>query len=629
MSLRLPALAAVAFVLFATPLQAQPFTFSSVKPVSLNELEYGQVVFYDFNRDGMLDLLATGNSANLPPFVPRAYVALSQGAYDFADGSEGLVFSEQALGQGLWQSSIAVADFNLDGYVDVVVSGRIHSAASFETRPLEGITHVYRGNASGSFQPVSAELLGIYGGSVSTADIDGDGDEDLFITGLRTQEEIAAALYRNNDGTFESIPLPFEPLAMGDAEWADIDNDGDLDLALSGVTENGVPRTKIYRNDGLGNFTEDRVSIPDLLFSAMDWGDYDNDGDLDLALSGARYHRTKYFESVVQVWRNQSGQLSNSGIEIPAVLHGDVAWGDYDSDGYLDLLVVGSTDVRSGRSGRLYRNEEGNLVPRIAVPGVAASNAVWGDYDGDNDLDLVVTGSSVNINPLMRLYRNDSRAVNKVPVAPSGLEAHEDDGVVTLDWQAGSDEETPAAALNYNIRIGTSAGTDNVMPAYSDLSTGRRLYPTRGNAGIQTSWRLQSLPAGDYFWSVQAIDQSFVASSWSEEGSFSVSAGGGKLTSVEDVVPRSTILDVGYPNPFNERVTIPFSLDAPLNVEISVYNVLGSLVKRLLNDSLEPGNHQVQWTGTDERNMPVAPGLYMVRMNAGAAQHVQHLTLIR
>ncbi|MYF41620.1 MAG: T9SS type A sorting domain-containing protein [Rhodothermaceae bacterium] len=629
MSLRLPAFAAFAFVLFVTPLRAQPFTFSSVKPVSLNELEYGQVVFFDFNRDGMLDLLATGNSANLPPFVPRAYVALSQGAFNFADGSEGLVFSERALGQGLWQSSIVVADFDLDGYVDVVVSGRIHNAANFETRPLEGVTHVYRGGASGSFASVSSELLGIYGGSVSTADIDGDGDEDLFITGLRTQEEIAAALYRNNDGTFESIPLPFEPLAMGDAKWADIDNDGDLDLALSGVTENGVPKTKVYRNDGLGNFTEDRVNIPGLLFSAMDWGDYDNDGDLDLALSGARYHRTKYFESVVQVWRNQSGQLSNSGIEIPAVLDGDVAWGDYDSDGGLDLLVVGSTDVRSGRSGRLYRNEEGNLVPRIAVPGVASSNAVWGDYDGDNDLDLVVTGSSVNINPLMRLYRNDSRAVNKVPVAPTGLEAHEDDGIVTLDWQAGADEETPEAALNYNIRIGTAAGTDNVMPAYSDLSTGRRLYPTRGNAGIQTSWRLQSLPAGDYFWSVQAIDQSFVASSWSEEGSFTITAGGGKLTSVENVVPRSTILDVGYPNPFNERVTIPFSLDGPLTVEISVYNVLGSLVKRLVNDSLEPGNHQVQWTGTDERNMPVAPGLYMVRMNAGAAHHVQHLTLIR
>ena len=629
MSLRLPALAAVAFVLFVTPLQAQPFTFSSVKPVSLNELEYGQVVFFDFNRDGMLDLLATGNSANLPPFVPRAYVALSQGAYDFADGSEGLVFSEQALGQGLWQSSIAVADFNLDGHVDVVVSGRIHNAANFETRPLEGVTHVYRGNASGSFAPVSSELLGIYGGSISTADIDGDGDEDLFITGLRTQEEIAAALYRNNDGTFETMPLPFEPLAMGDAEWVDIDNDGDLDLALSGVTENGVPRTRIYRNDGLGNFSEHAVQLPGLLFSAMDWGDFDNDGDLDLALSGARYHRTKYFESVVQVWRNQSGQLSNSGIEIPAVLHGDVAWGDYDSDGNLDLLVVGSTDVRSGRSGRLYRNEDGNLAPRIAVPGVAASNAVWGDYDGDNDLDLVVTGSSVNINPLTRLYRNDSRAVNKVPVAPSGLEAHEEDGVVTLDWQSGADEETPAVALNYNIRIGTAAGTDNVMPAYSDLSTGRRLYPTRGNAGLQTSWRLQSLPAGDYFWSVQAIDQSFVASPWSEEASFTVPAGGGKLTSVEEVVPRSTILSVGYPNPFNERVTIPFSLDAPLTVEISVYNVLGSLVKRLVNDSLEPGNHQVQWTGTDERNMPVAPGLYMVRMNAGAAHHVQHLTLIR
>ncbi len=629
MSLRLLACTAIAFALFAEPLQAQPFTFSSVKPVSLNELEYGQVAFFDLNGDGMLDLLGTGNSANLVPFIPRVYVALTQGVYNFSDGSEGLVFSEQALGQGLWQSSIAVTDFNRDGYVDVVVSGRIHNGANFETRPLEGTTHVYRGNSSVSFAPVSAELLGVYGGSVSVADIDGDGDEDLLITGLRTQDEIAAALYHNNDGTFEPVPFPFEPLAMGDAEWADIDNDGDLDLALSGVTETGTPKTRIYRNNGVGNFTEDTVDMPGLLFSAMDWGDYDSDGDLDLALSGARYHSTKYFEPVVQIWRNQNGQLSNTRIELPSVMQGDVAWGDYDSDGNLDLLLIGGTDVGSGRSGRLYHNEEGVLVPRIAVPGVAASNAVWGDYDGDNDLDLVVMGSSVNINPLLRLYRNDSRAVNKVPVAPTGLEASEDNGIVTLDWQASADAETAAAALNYNIRIGTATGTDNVMAAYSDLSTGQRLYPTRGNAGTQTFWRLHSLPAGDYYWSVQAIDHSFVASSWSEEGSFSVSGGGGKLTSVQDVVPLSTTLDVGYPNPFNERVTIPFSLGDQSTVEISIYNVLGSLVRRLVNDSLEPGNHQVQWTGTDERNMPVAPGLYMVRMNAGTVQHVQHLTLIR
>ena len=617
-----------AFMLFIEPLGAQPFTFSSIRPVSLNELEYGQILFADLDRDGDSDLLATGNSENTPPFVPRVYAALTEEPYLFSDGSEGLVFAERTLGQGLWQSSMAITDFDRDGFMDIIVSGRIHNGANFETRPLEGTAYLYRGGASASFRAVSSNFRGVYGGKVSVADIDGDGDEDVLIMGLRTQDEIVATIYHNVDGTYEPSTFPFEALAMGDIEWADIDNDGDLDLAISGVTGTGEFRTRIYRNNGKGTFTEDTANLPGLAFSAMDWGDYDSDGDLDLVLSGGRYHSTKYFEPVVQIWRNDNGRLNHSGMELASVMHGDVAWGDYDSDGALDLVVVGRTDPRSGRSGFVYHNQGGSLTPRISVPGVAASNTIWGDYDGDNDLDMIIAGSNVNTNPLTRIYRNDSPVVNSAPDLPTGLSAGESGGVVTLEWQASTDRETPSASLSYNLRVGTVSGRDNIMVSYSDPSTGRRLRPGRGNAGLHTSWKLHSLPEGDYFWSVQAIDQSFVASSWSEEGSFRVS-GGGKLTSVEGTVLHSTRLMVGYPNPFRGAVTIPFTLERNSSVEISIYNVLGSLVKRLVNRPLAPGTHQVQWTGEDERGMPVAPGLYLIRMNAGATQHVQHVILIR
>ncbi len=613
---------------FAMPLSAQPFTFSSIRPVFLNELEYGEVVLADLDRDGDFDLLATGNSENTPPFVPRTYAALSGEPYFFSAGGEGLVFSERALGQGLWQSSLAITDFDRDGTMDIVVSGRIHNGANFETRPLEGAAYLHRGGASASFTTVPSGFMGVYGGKVSAADIDGDGDEDLLIAGLHRPDEVVATLYFNMNGRYESKTFPFEALAMGDIEWADLDRDGDLDLAFSGVTGTGKFQTKLYRNDGNGTLTEHASNLPGLAYSAMDWGDYDGDGDLDLALSGGLYHGTRYLEPVVQIWRNDSGRLNHSGMELASVMHGDIAWGDYDSDGALDLAVAGRTDLGSGRSGFVYRNENGNLVPRISVPGLAASSTVWGDYDGDNDLDMITAGSSLNTNPLLRMYRNDSPVVNMPPSAPTGLGAGESNGVVTLTWQSGTDRETPAASLSYNLRIGTASGQDNVMVSYSDPSTGRRLLPDRGNAGLHASWKLRNLPAGNYFWSVQAIDQSLVASSWSEEASFSVS-GGGKLTSVEDVPLPTTALGGGYPNPFHGAVTVPLTLESNSHVEISVYNALGSLVKRLISTPLAPGTHQVQWAGVDERGMPVAPGLYLVRMKTGSAQHMQPVTLIR
>jgi len=615
-------------VLFTGHLEAQPFTFSSIKPVSLNELEYGEILFADLDRDGDFDLLGTGNSENTPPFVPRTYVALNQEPYYFFDGSEGLVFSERALGQGLWQSGMVITDFDRDGLMDIVVSGRIHSGADFETAPIQGVTYLYQGGTSVSFRAISSNLLGVYGGRISAADIDGDGDEDLFITGLRNQNEIVARFYDNVDGTFEPKIFPFEPLAMGDIEWADIDNDGDLDLAISGVTGTGVFRTKIYRNNGEGDFTAHLTNLPGLAFSAMDWGDYDSDGDLDLALSGGQYHGTKYFEPIIQIWRNDNGQLNHSGIELTSVMHGDLAWGDYDSNGTLDLVVIGRTGVRSERSGLIYRNEERNFVPRISVPGVVASDIIWGDYDGDQDLDIIIAGSNVSANPLIRIYRNNSRVSNSAPNPPAGLEARENNRVVTLNWQPATDLETPSASLSYNLRIGTDSGRDNVMVAYSDMDTGHRFRPGRGNAGLQPSWKLHQLPAGDYFWSVQAIDQSFIASSWSEEGRFSIS-GDGKLTNTEGEIPHLTALNAAYPNPFRELVILPFMLEEQALVEISIYNVLGSLVKQLIHAPMIQGSHQIQWSGSDDTGTPVAPGLYLARMDIGEASYVQRITLIR
>lgn len=615
---------------FESQLQAQPFTFTSIRPLSLSNLEYGEILFVDLDRDGILELIGTGNSENLPPFVPHAYVAVNQEPYSFADGTEGLVFSQRALGQGVWQSSMAITDYDRDGNMDIIVAGRIHNGSSFETRPLKGVTQLYRGGASASFLPVATNLVGAYGGKVSVADIDGDGDEDLLISGLITPDEVVTRLYRNTDGTFEQVMFPHEALTMGDIEWADVDNDGDLDLAFSGVSASGVNMTKLYRNNGLGSYSEDTSSnLPGLSFSAMDWGDYDGDGDLDLVLSGARYHETKYLEAVIQVWRNENGRLSDTGIELDSVIQGDVAWGDYDSDGSLDLVVVGGADIYRGRVGYVYHNEAGNLKARISIPGLAASSAIWGDYDGDQDLDLTVTGSSVNNTPVLRIFRNNSRIFNTPPSAPSGLKAQETDGVVTLSWQQAADEQTVAASLSYNLRIGTASGQENVMVSFSDPVTGRRLKVDRGNAGLQTFWKLHSLPEGTYVWSVQAIDQGYAASAWSEEQSFRVTDGGGKLTRVEEEVRTTTMLQAGYPNPFTQEITIPFTLKEPSSVEISIYNILGSRVERLLSESLMSGTHHVQWTGTDERGAAVAAGLYLVRLNAGGVQHVQHVTLIR
>lgn len=156
--------------------------------------------------------------------------------------------------------------------------------------------------------------------------------------------------------------------------------------------------------------------------------------------------------------------------------------------------------------------------------------AAWGDFDNDGDLDLLVAGddSAYDVsqsNPTCKIYRNDGQPANARPAAPTNLSAVESGGNVTFSWAAGSDAKTPASGLTYNLRIGTTPGGNDIMSGNAD-STGLRSIPTMGNVEMRLSWTLKNVPNGIYYWGIQAIDTTFAGSPWAT----------GQIT-VGDVVP--------------------------------------------------------------------------------------------
>ncbi|NOR44840.1 MAG: hypothetical protein GQ534_04570, partial [Candidatus Delongbacteria bacterium] len=133
----------------------------------------------------------------------------------------------------------------------------------------------------GYFTEISAGLLGVIGGSTEWADYDNDGDLDVLITGA-TATGRHSAVYSNTNGVFTDINAGLEDVSNGSAVWGDYDNDGYLDIALSGESDSGEV-TYIYRNDA-GTFTNINAGCEG--GNIVIWGDYDNDGDLDLFLTG-------------------------------------------------------------------------------------------------------------------------------------------------------------------------------------------------------------------------------------------------------------------------------------------------------------------------------------------------------
>ncbi len=159
--------------------------------------------------------------------------------------------------------------------------------------------------------------------------------------------------------------------------WGDYDNDGDPDILLTGAN-GSTPLSKIYENRDRqgGGFVEIASGLPDVYNSSVAWGDYDNDGDLDILLTGV-----KGVDIVSAVYRervDQGGGFVDIGAGLPAVGYSSVAWGDYDNDGDLDILLTGDTGAGKYLLGLRQQSDEGGGFVDIA----AGLTAVYVQFGG-------------------------------------------------------------------------------------------------------------------------------------------------------------------------------------------------------------------------------------------------------
>ncbi|WP_186440334.1 beta strand repeat-containing protein, partial [Planktothrix tepida] len=247
------------------------------------------------------------------------------------------------------------------------------------------------------FEPINAGLTGVTGSDGVWGDYDNDGDLDVLISGVNSPTN----LYQNNAGTF-SIATTLPEASSGALAWGDYDNDGDLDIAFTGYNEFSVGTAQIYRNDG-GIFNNIGAGFLNFYASDLAWGDYDNDGDLDLLINGSDYSNNI---PTTKIYRNEGADtFVDSGTTIIGLEYGSVAWGDYDNDQDLDVVITGQslTDTLT----KIYRNDGGTFTDINAVlTGVNHSDAAWGDYDNDGDLDLGLTGIDSLSNQVTQIYNN-------------------------------------------------------------------------------------------------------------------------------------------------------------------------------------------------------------------------------
>ena len=464
--------------------------------VVLPGVEQGDLAWGDYDSDGDLDLAVMGLSAS--GFITRIY--RNDGGEQFTDVGADL--------RQIYAGSLAWGDYDSDGDLDLAVVG------NEEPTPHGTISKIYH-NDAGIFIDIDADLKALGSSSLAWGDQDNDATLDIAIAGAEATWTERTKIFSNEGADHFSDIGANIPGASGVLAWADYDNDGDLDLAVAGSLAGPVSR--IYRNQGDETFVDAAANLADVTRPALAWADYDNDGDLDLALAG-----WDGSTQVSKIYRNDAGAFADAGAALVGLESGALAWGDYDNDGDPDLAAAGYSPA--GHVCKIYRNDAGTFID-AAVPLPALRNPAlgWGDYDGDGDLDLVLAGHYYDgaHHYVTKIYQNAADVSNTASTAPAGLTAEVTDDTVTLSWAAADDAQTPPAGLSYNLRLGTGPGLADVVSGMADPAGGQRRLPAIGSAQKRLTWAL-SLPNGDYYASVQAIDAAFAGSAWAGEVQFTV-----------------------------------------------------------------------------------------------------------
>jgi hypothetical protein len=448
----------------------------------------GDLKWADINNDGWLDLLAVGQ-----------FSASKNRVQLFINRKSFFEITEPKSIPALKNSTIAFGDHDANGTNDLVMIG----ADSLQNPRSYLLNNDGQGNFTIDNYFFANQIIpAICDGDIRFIDFDLDGDLDLIYAGSNKLDKATA-------------------------------------IGTGGIKFNTLLDPKNTINY-INSFTTSYVEGLNLANAKFDLGDVDNDGDMDIALIGTNQNggsnsvaipTLKMIKNLAKERRSSNNYYYNyvftEQTTIDSVDKGSVKFADYNNDGLLDLAYTG-TNLLGSPTTKILLNMGGfnnfDTVRNVAFPQYSSSTIAWADFDNTGTVDLIVAGENKGVSALSVFINEQGDNKNLAPATPPSALNVTDFGLgrIMLSWTAPVDDRSTKNSLYYQIRVGTTAGGSDVMTVPVSKVNGKYKLLTSNTTLISgNSYYLELMP-GKYYWSVMAIDNNFESSDFSPEASFSI-----------------------------------------------------------------------------------------------------------
>ncbi|UFK97853.1 FG-GAP-like repeat-containing protein [Kaistella faecalis] len=400
----------------ASSLSAQYFSKVTTGTMVNTPIKTYSASWADYNNDGFDDMLIVGN-LDSPSTLYK-----NNGDGTFTPETGNVIYTTTG-------TSIAATwgDYNNDGNIDLFICNTANSG------PAMAKNFLYRNDGNGVFTRITeGDIVNDTDWSLSAAwaDYDKDGFLDLYVANYTGPNR----LYHNNgDGTFTKITSGAVVTDVNDtygASWVDYDNDGWQDLYVVNYFSDTLPGQNncLYRNNGDGTFTKNTTSVianDSALTQGASWGDFNNDGLMDLYMTVNHFADVKH-HLLYKNTGNGNFELVNSAPSIDGGVAFGSAWLDMDNDGYLDLSVSnnGGTALRlnylyKNNGDETFTNQTSDVTTLTPIRDYATTIS---DYNNDGYPDIFTPSYS----PALQhgLYKNNGGTNNWISLRLQGVESN-------------------------------------------------------------------------------------------------------------------------------------------------------------------------------------------------------------